>query len=225
MQDIIIKQHLSNFNSPSYESSIKKENSTELKTLGYDSLYSLIQIKELNVPAQESSLNTIFVNRNEKSRAYVNKHISTPLKLTKQVIVKRKTPLNYGISGTYIKGINKNTRIFLEDKTKGNKKNQNENRTRDRGISYGMLRQFKKRVNKVKKNILFNILRNKSTNILFNSIQNYFYTKKSLLTLIKFEQHTSRLFLNLRSLVFYMSNLYNKDLIHFKFTPSMIFTT
>jgi hypothetical protein len=225
MQNVTIEQSLSHFNSPSYRPSINKENYTELKALEYKSLYSL-QIKELNMPTQksESSLNTVFVNSNEKPKAYVNKHLSTPLKINKQVVARRKTHLKYGISGTYIKGINKNTRIFLEDRAKEDKKNKG-NKTRYQGISYGMLRQFKKRVNKVKKNILFNILRNKSINLLFYSIQNYFYTKNSLLTLIKFEQHTSRLFLNLRSLIYYMSNLYNKGFIFFKFTPTMIFAT
>jgi hypothetical protein len=203
MQDVIIEQNLSHFNSP----------------------HSFMQIKEYNILTQESesNLNTVFVTKNKKSRTYVNKYISTQFNVNKQVMVRRKTPINYGVYGTYIKGINKNTRIFLEDQIKGNK-NDKINKTRNRDISHGMLRQLKKRVNKVKKNILLNILRNKSINLLFYSIQNYFYTKNSLLTLIKFEQHTSKLFLNLRSLIFYISNLY-KGLIFFKFTPTMIFST
>jgi hypothetical protein len=224
MQDVITDPYLSHSNSPSRKLGINKEDFTKLKALEYKSLYSLVNIEEFNSPITESSLNSVLINKNEKSIAYSYKHIPTQFKVDKQVTV-RKTPSKYGISGTYIKGSNKNTRIFLEDQTKENKKNQNRNRTRYRGISYGMLRQFKKRVNKVKKNIVLNILRNKSINLLFYSIQNYFYTKNSLLTLINFEQHTSRLFLNLRSLVFYMSNLYNKGLIFFKFTPTMIFVT
>jgi hypothetical protein len=242
MQDVIIAQYLSHHNSPVYKPNTKKEYSPELRLLGYKSLYSLVQIEELSclIHESESNLNTVFVNKNTKPRTRVSKHISKQFMVNRQITVKRKTPLRHGISGTYIKGINKNTRIFLEDRTKKNenftsklsfsqkkvnKNNQNGNSTRYRGISYGMMRQFKKRINKVKKSILFNILRNKSINLLFNSIQNYFYTKNSLLTLLKFEQHTSRLFFNLRSLIFYMSNLYNKGLIFFKFTPTMIFGT
>jgi hypothetical protein len=228
MQDVIAEQYLSHFKNPYDRLSINKEDFTaEAKSLEYKNFYTLVQIEELHSPTHESELNldTVFLDKNTKLKMRVSKDTPKQLKVAKKITIRKKTLSRYPKSGTYIKGIHKNTRIFLEDQTKkGNKKNHNEKSTRHRDVSYGMLRQYKKRVNKVKKKIVFNILRNKSINLLFYSIQNYFYTKNSLLTLIKFEQHTSRLFLNLRSLIYYMSNLY-KGLIFFKLTPTILFAT
>jgi hypothetical protein len=225
MQDVIAEQYLSHYNSPYDKSSINKKDFTaEEESLEYKNFYTLAQIEEFHSSAHKSNLNTTFLDKNTKPKTHVSKYISKQFKVVRKITVRKKTLSRYPIFGTYIKGINKNTRIFLEDQT-GKKKNQNEKNTRRKGLSYGMLRQFKIRVNKVKKKILLNILRNKSVNILFYSIQNYFYTKNSLLTLIKFEQHTSRLFLNLRSLIYYMSNLYNRGLIFFKLTPTILFAT
>jgi len=165
MQDVIAEQYLSHYNSPYDKSSINKKDFTaEEKSLEYKNFYTLAQIEEFHSSAHKSNLNTTFLDKNTKPKTHVSKYISKQFKVVRKITVRKKTLSRYPIFGTYIKGINKNTRIFLEDQT-GKKKNQNEKNTRRKGLSYGMLRQFKIRVNKVKKKILLNILRNKSLNI------------------------------------------------------------
>ena len=87
-----------------------------------------------------------------------------------------------------------------------------------------MQRKLKKRVQKAKKRILFNIIRKKSINIVFSSLKNYFQNKSSIFVLKKLEKYTVGLVPLLSNIKVFMFNLYNQNVVIFQSTPTFIFT-
>ena len=150
-------------------------------------------------------------------------------------------PLSKSTPGRYINSANKRVRIFLANPSStkntaisiinkekrmhpfGNKSNMPFGNKKNRRISSWMQRKLRKRIQKGNKRILYNILRKKSANVLFYSLNNYFYNKSSLLLLKRIEKYTIRLFQNLLSLKVFMMNLYRRNSVSIHFTPAFGF--
>jgi hypothetical protein len=213
---------------------------------------SSYKVPTLNLLGKSNS--KIFSNKNlliKKIRSKFAKYMKT---IKTKIVVKRPTlPLSKRVSGRYIKSSNKNVRIFLADKinTKSkffgsnNKKIRRAyNKTqpsirissiqpdkrisstqRNKRMSYSMRRKYNQKVQNLKNRIILNIFRKKSLNVVFYSLKKYFEDKGSIYYLKRLEKHNIKLFQNLRSIKFFILNLYDqKGLVAFQFTSNFVFT-
>ena len=159
---------------------------------------------------------------NRESPLMISKLVNS-IKVIKTSLEKTKTRSNLFLSKRRSGGrVNSNrTRIYFGNPVTNRKRN---NFMRNKRISYWMQRKLKKRVQKAKKRILFNIIRKKSINIVFSSLKNYFQNKSSIFVLKKLEKYTVGLVPLLSNIKVFMFNLYNQNVVIFQSTPTFIFT-
>ena len=162
-----------------------------------------------------------------------NKNLPGTFKIAKKG-VRIFTPKSYGINNIRYwyppvislaknRKTNKNIINSRRSVQKGkNIKKERYNTLSNKRISRWIQRQLQKKVQKGKKRIFFNILRNKTFQLVLSTLNNSFKSKPSVLVLNKIENYSIKFFLKVQSLKLFLFNYANMGT--YKCTPNFVLT-